>query len=631
MSKVYILMGVSGVGKTTLGMMLAEELSVPFYDADNFHSASNKEKMQNGIPLTDLDREGWLGKMSSLIPEWQSSNGGVLACSALKEKYRNQLAGGIDKDLEWIFLFEDFSIIADRISKRKLHFFNPDLLKSQYDTLEPPDYGIHIKVENSPEESLKEILQKLNMPEFGIIGLGVMGKSLALNMAGKNFLVSVYNRREGELEENIAQNFVDKYSDKYQLQGFDDLKNFVFSLKSPKKILLMIKAGDPIDEIIEELIPFLKTGDLILDGGNSHFKDTERRLEKLSELGIHFLGVGISGGEDGALNGPSIMPGGSKEGYNRVKDLLGSIAAKDRLERPCCNYIGPGSSGHYVKMVHNGIEYGEMQLIAEFYYFMRYFQDRSPEAISKVFTEWNLKQISFLLEITADILLKKENNQYLLDKVLDIAGQKGTGGWTTVAALEVGVSLDTITASVFARNISAFKKHKNQVRELYKLKNKADLEITDDELFKSYRSASVINHSIGFELLRIASVEYGWNLNFSEIARIWTNGCIIRSSFMEKLSGIYDSTKSSHLLLYPDIAEKLNEDQEIFTRIIPAILSQGCPMQVCSSALNYFLSFTRENTPANLIQAQRDYFGAHTYERIDKPRGEYFHSNWKPE
>lgn len=624
-------MGVSGVGKTTLGMMLAEELSVPFYDADNFHSDSNREKMQNGIPLTDLDREEWLRKMSSLIPEWQDSNGGVLACSALKEKYRKQLAGDIDKNLEWIFLYEDFSVIEDRIRQRKLHFFNADLLKSQYDTLEPPDYGIHIKVEGSPEDSIKEIIQKLPRPEIGIIGLGVMGKSLALNMAGKNFSVSVYNRREGEIEENIAQNFVDNYSDEYELHGFDDLKRFVSSLKSPRKILLMIKAGHPIDETIEKLIPFLKSGDLVMDGGNSHFKDTANRLEKLSELGIHFMGVGISGGEEGALNGPSIMPGGTREGYNSVKNLLGSIAAKDRYGKPCCTYIGPGSSGHYVKMVHNGIEYGEMQLIAEFYYFMRFFQDRSPEAISKLFKQWNLKEKSFLLEITADILIKKENNKYLLDKVLDIAGQKGTGGWTTNAALEVGVSLDTITASVFARNISAFKPHKNEVKELYRIKSKDSLEISDDELYKTYRSASVINHSIGFELLRIASLEYAWNLNFSEIARIWTNGCIIRSSFMEKLSEIYDSEKSKHLLLYPDIAEDLKKNHEIFMRIVPAMLSRGCPMQVSSSALNYFLSFTRENTSANLIQAQRDYFGAHTYERIDKARGEYFHSNWKPE
>ena len=628
---VYILMGVSGVGKTTLGSMLAKELSVPFYDADDFHSDSNIEKMQNGVPLNDQDREEWLSTISSRIPEWQNSDGGVLACSALKEKYRKQLAGKKDSNIEWVFLFEDFSIIADRISKRKLHFFNPDLLKSQYDTLEPPDYGIHIKVDNTPEESLMEILKKLDLPEIGIIGLGVMGKSLALNLARNNFSVAVYNRQEEEKQANIAASFAKSFSDNYHFHAFEDLKRFVSSLRSPKKILLMIKAGKPIDDTLERLVPFLNPGDLILDGGNSHFRDTERRLEKLSELGIHFLGVGISGGEEGALKGPSIMPGGSKDGYDQVKELLYAIAAKDFKNRPCSTYIGPGSAGHYVKMVHNGIEYGEMQLIAEFYYFMRFFQGRSPEEVSDVFKDWNLKEKSFLLEITADILVKKQDDEYLLDKVLDIAGQKGTGGWTTIAALDLGVALDTVTASVFARNISAFKPSRIKASELYKTNKRPDSNISDEELYKAFKSASIINHSQGFDLLRIASIEYAWNLNLSEIARIWTNGCIIRSAFMERLSENYTSNSNKHLLLHHEIAGVLNDYLEAFLRVVPAVLSHGCPMPVSSSALNYFLSFTQEDTSANLIQAQRDYFGAHTYERVDKPRGEYFHSNWKPE
>ncbi|MDR5590220.1 NADP-dependent phosphogluconate dehydrogenase [Christiangramia sp. SM2212] len=631
MSRVYVLMGVSGVGKTTLGLMLAEKLSIPFYDADDFHSLSNKEKMQNGIPLNDLDREEWLGKLQSKIPKWQNSEGGVLACSALKEKYREQLAIEAKGDLEWVFLYEDFSIIADRIKKRKLHFFDPDLLKSQYDTLEPPDYGIHIKVENSPEESLKEIIAKISIPEIGIIGLGVMGKSLALNLAGKNISVSVYDPLEDESNKNIARKFINEHSNISNLQGFDELKTFVSNLSSPRKILMMIKAGEPIDGIIEKLIPLLDQGDLIMDGGNSHYKDTERRLKRLNELGIHFLGVGVSGGEEGALNGPSIMPGGSLYGYKMVRDILGEIAAKDLQGKACCNYIGPGSSGHFVKMVHNGIEYGEMQLIAEFYYFMRYFQNRTPHEISEIFTEWNQLEKSFLLEITAHILIKKEGEEYLLDKVLDIAGQKGTGGWTTIAALEEGVSLDTITASVFARNISVFKPQKKEIQKIYKVNSKDDQEISSDDLYKSFRSASIINHSTGMELLRKTSTEYGWNLNLSEIARIWTNGCIIRSTFMEDLADVLNPETNNHLLLNPSVALMLNERQETFNRVIPAILAYGCPMQASSSALNYFLSFTREFTSANLIQAQRDYFGAHTYQRTDKPEGEYFHSNWKPE
>ena len=623
-------MGVSGVGKTTLGIMLSKELSVPFYDADSFHSTENKEKMQRGIPLNDEDREGWLKKISSHIPEWISTGGGVLACSALKEKYRRQLSNSNSAHIEWIFLYEDFSIIADRIRKRKLHFFDPDLLRSQFDTLESPDYGIHIKVENSPEESLKEIVQKLNKSEIGIIGLGVMGKSLALNMARNNYSVAVYNRQEGEIENSIAQNFAKRHSDNYNFNAFDDLERFVFSLKSPKKILLMIKAGDPVDEIVEILMPFLKKGDLIMDGGNSHFKDTERRSQQLNKYGLHFMGIGISGGEEGALEGPSIMPGGSKTAYHMVKDILNNIAAMDILNEPCSTYIGPGSSGHFVKMVHNGIEYGEMQLIAEFYFFMRYYQGRSLDEISRTFSEWNIKERSFLLQITVDILAKKEDGEYLLDKVLDVAGQKGTGGWSTNAALDLGVALDTITASVFARNISAFKPQKIQAKELYGKIKATHLDVTNEELYNTFKSASIINHSIGFEMLRISSMEYAWDLDLSEIARIWTNGCIIRSEFMETLAEIYGSGDNQHLLLYPKIVEELNNSRETFIRIIPSILSLGCPMQVSSSALNYLLSFSEEKTSANLIQAQRDYFGAHTYERIDKPRGEYFHSNWKP-
>ena len=624
-------MGVSGVGKTTLGIMLSKELSIPFFDADDFHSAANREKMENGTPLNDEDREGWLKEISKHIPDWIKSGGGVLACSALKEKYRRQLSNSNSAHIEWIFLYEDFNVIAERIRKRKLHFFDPNLLKSQFDTLESPDYGIHIKVENSPAESLKEIIRKLNRSEIGIIGLGVMGQSLALNMARNNFSVSVYNRQEGEIENNIAENFANRHSDTNNFNAFDDLERFVSSLKSPRKILLMIKAGDPIDEIVEILLPLLQKGDIIMDGGNSNYKDTERRSERLNNFGLHFMGIGISGGEEGALNGPSIMPGGSRKAYNMVNDILNKIAARDKFNEPCSTYIGPGSSGHFVKMVHNGIEYGEMQLIAEFYFFMRYFQERSPEEISKTFSEWNIKERSFLLQITVDILRKKEDGDYLLDKVLDVAGQKGTGGWSTNAALELGVALDTITASVFARNISAFKFQKAKVKELYSKNKATNSDISNEDLYLAFKSASIINHSIGFEMMRISSIEYAWDLDLSEIARIWTNGCIIRSDFMESLAEIYSSGDAQHLLLYPEIAEELNKSRESFIGVISSILSMGCPMQVSSSALNYILSFTNEKTSANLIQAQRDYFGAHTYERVDKARGEYFHSNWKSE
>ena len=619
-------MGVSGVGKTTLGKLLARKFSLPFFDADDFHSKKNKEKMREGKPLNDEDRLEWLENLKSLIPEWLESKGAVLACSALKEKYRRHISGNNSENIQWIYLFEDFEVISNRIKKRKIHFFNPDLLESQYETLEPPGYGIHLKVEGSPKDSLDKIIQKLKRPQIGIIGLGVMGKNLALNLARNGISVSVYNRME---EGNVAHEFADKYSDKSRFLPFNDLEGFVNSLNTPRNILLMIKSGPPVDDTIKSLLPYLEKDDLIMDGGNSHYKDSERRINDLENQGILYLGVGISGGQEGALNGPSIMPGGSKSAFERMEEVFNLVSARDSENNACCTYIGPGGSGHYVKMVHNGIEYGEMQLIAEFYYFMRFFQLKSPIEISEIFQKWNVKERSFLLEITSKLLKKKEGDAYLIDKVLDVAGQKGTGGWTTVTALESGISLDTITASVFARNISAFRVNKEEIQKLYEKRESIKEDISEDQLYNSFKFASIINHSIGFELLRNAIERYSWHLNLSEIARIWTNGCIIRSSFMKFLVDVYRTENCKHLLLYPRVANQLNERKRTSIRTISRILSSECPMQVTSSALNYFLSFTGNMSSANIIQAQRDYFGAHTYERTDKPRGEFFHTNWQ--
>lgn len=621
-------MGVAGVGKTTLGKMLAKELSLSFYDADDFHSQLNKNKMKAGTPLDDNDRESWLNSLSIAIEKWGDSNGAVLACSALKEKYRKILSRNDAVKIEWIYLHEDYETIAKRVQQRKLHFFDPLLLKSQFEILEPPTYGITVKVEANPEKSLKEILEKIKRPEIGLIGLGVMGQSLALNIAGKGYPVSVYNRQAGEKEKNIAQLFAKSHAHRFQIPAYDDLKKFILGLETPRNILMMVKAGFAVDAVIEDVLAFLEPGDLIMDGGNSHFKDTKRRAEALKSKGIKYLGVGISGGEEGALNGPSIMPGGVESGYNRVKPVLEAISARDKHGEPCCAYIGSGSSGHYVKMVHNGIEYGEMQLIAEFYYFMRFFQQRSPEDISEIFSEWNDSERSYLLGITSHILKKKEANEPIIDKILDVAGQKGTGGWTTSSALELGVSLDTITASVMARNISGLKAQKEKAKDLYKGLNSNSVDISLKNLFAAYKAASIINHSIGFELLRIASKEYKWNLNLSEIARLWTNGCIIRSSFMEELVEIFGSENEDHLLLHPRVIDHLNMRKLQFINTVPEIQKAGCPMQVSSAALNYFLNFIRGNTSANIIQAQRDYFGAHTYERTDKPRRNFFHTNW---
>ena len=632
--QVYVVMGVSGVGKTTIGKMLAERLGVPFFDADDFHSQANLKLMRRGEPLQDNHRQAWLEELAGHIQKWHQDKGAVLACSALKKKYREQLSSIPDEDLTWVFLHSEYEVIYERIASRKGHYFKPDMLQSQYDILEHPDTGIHVDVQATKEEIIKEIMEKIATKkegsEIGIIGLGVMGKSLALNFGSRGIKTSVFNRHVVELEVDIAKNFAEESRDIFDFPWFDDLQKFVSSLKAPRNILLMVNAGKAVDLVIEGLLPFLEKGDLIIDGGNSHYKDTNRREEYLKKKGMLFMGTGISGGEEGARNGPSIMPGGPKEAYDRAGKLLEKIAATDKDGNPCCAHIGPGGAGHFVKMLHNGIEYGEMQLIAETYHFLRYSYNLSPNEISEVFDGWNREMKSFLLEISVDILKKKENEDFLIDKVLDAAKQKGTGGWSTNAALELGVPLDTITAAVLARNISGRKEERAKAEELYgKEISKSVKKDNFHELFEAYQSGSLINHAIGFDMLSAASEEYNWNLNMSEIARIWTNGCIIRSGLMEELSLLFEDY-SGHLLLHEQIVQKTKKMLPNLAETTSEALKKGFSMPLMSSALNYFYSFTSKQSSANIIQAQRDYFGAHTYERKDAPRGRFFHSEWAP-
>jgi len=629
---VYIVMGVSGSGKTTIGKLLAKELNLSFYDADDFHPAENVEKMKNGIPLQDEDRKGWLAVLAKNIQKWNESGGAVLACSALKDKYRKQLTSNPEKDLEWFFLWAEFDVILERLKNRESHYFKPEMLASQFDTLEEPKNALQINVNTSEENILEEIMAKLNVPkaEIGLIGLGVMGKSLALNLLSKNIEISVYNRHIPGKEEDVAKDFVQKNAEKYSFQGFDDLNEFVSSLKRPRKILLMVNAGAPVDAVIESLLPILEKGDIITDGGNSHYKDTLRREKALRERGIHFIGCGISGGEEGALQGPSIMPGGSAEAYKQIGPFLEKIAAKDKNGNPCCAHIGLDGAGHFVKMLHNGIEYGEMQLIAEIYHFVRFYTKSRPETIADLFESWNKEMKSYLLEISVDILRKKENENFLIDKVLDAAKQKGTGGWSTNAALELGVPLDTITAAVLARNISGMKDRRVEAEKVYEQDKKQKEDIADlkDDLFKAYKSGSIINHAIGYDLLRVASSEYKWNLNLAEISRVWTNGCIIRSGLMEDLVDIFKNS-NNQLLMNKNVISEIKENQACLTKTVSISLQAGYALPVLSAAANYLLNFTSAPNAANMIQAQRDYFGAHTYERTDKPRGEFFHTQWK--
>lgn len=628
-------MGVSGVGKTTVGKLLAERLDLPFYDADDFHPETNLKKMTSGISLEDKDREDWLQLLAQNIRKWNREGGAVLACSALKEKYREKLQSVPRDRMFWVFLHSEYEVILKRITGRKDHYFKAELLRSQYDALQFPEYGVHVDVDKSLEKIMDEIMEKLTKnnekAQIGLLGLGVMGKSLAINFAAKGIKVAVYNRHLEKLEVDVAKKFAQENKEIYNFPWFDDLQKFVAALERPRKIVLMVNAGKVVDLVIDSLLPFLEEGDLIIDGGNSHYKDTEVREQHLRSNGISFLGAGISGGEEGARKGPSIMPGGAIEAYKNAGTFLEKISARDKNGNPCCSYIGPGGSGHFIKMLHNGIEYGEMQLIAETYHYLRFYTEKNPEEIADLFAEWNREMNSFLLEISVEILRKKEDEKFLLDQILDAAKQKGTGGWSTNAALELGVPFDTITAAVMARTMSSKKEERKEAQVQYghEVSKNEQLEDLSFSLFEAYKSAVIINHAIGFDLLNQASMSYDWQLDLSEIARIWTNGCIIRSAFMEELVKILKENPAGDILLNKKISKRMKRQKDSLLSVTAHALKAGCPMPVLGAASNYLLQYLSGQSSANMIQAQRDFFGAHTYERVDRPRGEFFHTLWK--
>ena len=626
MPAVIIIMGVSGSGKSTIGAGLAKALDIPFYDADDFHPPANIEKMSKGIPLNDDDRLPWLKELARSIQLWEKENGAVLACSALKESYR-ELLNENSGQVEWIYLIGSFDLILNRMQQRTDHFMGAEMLQSQFDTLEVPNYGLQINIDQAPQQILETIIRKMETTKqassIGVIGLAVMGKALSLNIADHNFSISVYNRTAPG-EEQVVTDFLKANQQYSNLQGFTDLQQFVNSLAMPRKILMMIKSGPAIDMMAEQLLPYLSEGDIIIDGGNSFYKDTERRSKELLEKGIHFVGSGVSGGEEGARRGPSIMPGGTSHSYKAIGPILEAIAAKDANGQPCCTHVGTGGSGHFVKMIHNGIEYAEMQLLAEMYAFLS--KSHSYEEIAAIFREWNEGELqSYLLEITSKILTHKEDGKYLLDLILDKAGNKGTGSWSTKVALELGYPNNMMSAAVFARYMSAFKA--NRVR--WANKNAGQTEPTDtaiSTLKNAYRAAQIINHHQGFEVIRQASIAYDWGLNLSEIARIWTNGCIIRSAFMKDCITIFSS--EDQLLDSDQIYKAVSSYESDLGTIIKNGIDRRVPMPCFSNAYQYWVAMTTDRLPANLIQAQRDFFGAHTYQRIDQTEDQFFHTKW---
>lgn len=626
---IIFLIGVSAVGKTTIGESLSKTLKLPFFDADDYHPQSNKLKMASGSPLTDEDRQGWLLRINQLAEEQIKKNGCIIACSALKNSYRKILQKGVESQVKWIFLEGDFQLLKKRLADRKDHFMPISLLHSQFETLEMPEDAFRVSVDQAPSQIHDLIISELYKSEIGLVGLGVMGKSLSRNIASKGFKLSFFNRHVPKKEENIAVNFQKEFQELENARAFDDLEAFVKSLQRPRKIFLMINAGKAIDSVIEQLLPFLEPGDVIMDGGNSHYLDTERRIYNLSGQDIHLLGVGVSGGEEGALKGPAVMPGGSSEAYAAVGNILESIAAKDVTGKACCAYVGKGGSGHFVKMVHNGIEYSEMQLLAEVYQILKQGLNLQNSVIADILKKWQKTEAdSYLLEITVDILQRKENNKYLLDEVLDKAGNKGTGNWTTVAASQLGVPVSVLTSALYARYISAFGELRAQASKVYISKDSSPVEIDPETIRKGYQLARLVNHHQGIHLLSEASKAYDWDLNLSEIARIWTNGCIIRSKLMEKLK-IYLKS-NNQLLLNNEVIKFASNSKGNLKELVQKAIQKDVPVSCLSESLNYLNAFSQKESGANLIQAQRDYFGAHLYQRKNDPSGNWYHTDWNP-
>lgn len=469
----------------------------------------------------------------------------------------------------------------------------------------------------------------MDKSDIGLIGLAVMGENLVLNLESRGLRVSVYNRTY-----DVTERFANGRAAKKRVEPHRTLESFVESLKGPRIVMIMVRAGSAVDSMIEQLIPLLKNGDIVIDGGNSHYLDSERRESYLLSKGIHFVGTGVSGGEEGALKGPSIMPGGSFKAWPIIRPILSSIAAVAEDGEPCCAWTGSGGAGHFVKMVHNGIEYGDMQLISEAYSVLKNILGLDNEKISLIFDRWNTGRLqSYLIEITAKIVNHRDSsNDYLLDKILDSAGQKGTGKWSVESAMNHGVPLNLIATSVFERSVSSNKTGREIAAKAYGYKPVVNKNITVEDVERALFASKLISYAQGFDLMRRISEDKGWDLDLSSIARIWRNGCIIRSSFLNNISEAYKKDESiTSLLLSSYFKREIEEALNSWKKLVSEAALSGAPVPAFSSALNYFYSFTSERLPANLIQAQRDYFGAHTFERIDEPRGNFFHENWTGE
>lgn len=465
--------------------------------------------------------------------------------------------------------------------------------------------------------------------DIGLIGLAVMGENLVLNMESRGYTVAVYNRTISKVDVFLKNRGRGK-----KIVGTYSLKELVETVEAPRKIMLMIKAGSSVDDMIENLLPLLQAGDIIIDGGNSNYRDTMRRSAYVEEKGFLYVGTGVSGGEEGALNGPSMMPGGSQEAWPYVKPIFQAICAKAEGGFPCCDWVGENGAGHFVKMVHNGIEYGDMELICESYHIMKEILGLSADEMGEIFGAWNQTELdSYLIGITADILtVKDKDGEPLVEHILDTAGQKGTGKWTAISSLEEGVPVTLITEAVFQRYLSSQKAERAEASRIYRRESRCyegKKEELIDDLQKALLASKIISYAQGYLLMRSAAEKYGWNLDYGKIALMWRGGCIIRSTFLGKIKEAYDRNPAlPNLLLDRYFQEVMKDCLPAFRRVTALAVTQGIPVPAMASALAYFDGYTCEVLPANLLQAQRDYFGAHTYERTDTERGRFFHTDW---
>ena len=470
----------------------------------------------------------------------------------------------------------------------------------------------------------------MSKADIGLIGLAVMGENLILNMESKGFTVACYNRTTSKVDD-----FINGRAKGKKILGAHSIPELVGMLARPRKVMLMVKAGKPVDEFIEQVLPHLEAGDIIIDGGNSHYPDTTRRTQYVESKGKLYIGTGVSGGEEGALTGPSIMPGGSPAAWPAVKPIFQAICAKTEKGEPCCEWVGENGAGHFVKMVHNGIEYGDMQMICETYQMMKQGLGMTNKEMCDAFTDWNSSELdSYLIEITRDILgYKAENGEEVVDVILDTAGQKGTGKWTAIAALDAGMPLTLIGEAVFARCLSAIKDERVAASQVLPGPKVAPFTGNKAAFLKNLKLAlyasKVVSYAQGYQLMRAAAKENGWNLNYGGIALMWRGGCIIRSVFLGKIKKAFDKDPGLvNLLMDPFFTKVAKKAQTSWRRVVATSFKMGIPMPTISSALSYYDGYRCARLPANLLQAQRDYFGAHTYERVDKPRNQWFHTNW---